>query len=106
MVKYNNVFFVNKIQSLGGVETYLWEIAKKYHKYDVVVAYEEADGKQLDRLRKLVRCIRVTEGKTIKAKRCFHAYEFDYNLVQADEYYQCIHANYEIQNLPPNISPS
>ena len=106
MVKYANVFFVHKIQALGGVETYLWEIAKKYHKYDVVVAYEEADGKQLDRLRKLVRCIRVIPSKPIQCKRCFHAYEFNYNLVQADEYYQCVHANYEIQNLPPNISPN
>ena len=31
MVKYANVFFVHCIQALGGVETYLWEIAKKYH---------------------------------------------------------------------------
>ena len=105
MVKYSNVFFVHCIQALGGVETYLWEIAKKYKDYDVVIAYQEADGKQLERLRKLVRCIRVTEGKPIECKRCFHAYEFDYNLVKADEYIQCIHANYEIQGLPVNISP-
>ena len=105
MVKYANVFFVHCIQQLGGVETYLWEIAKKYHEYDVVIAYQEADGRQLDRLRKLVRCIKVTEGKPIQAKKCFHAYEFNYNLVQADKYIQCIHANYEIQGLPPNISP-
>lgn len=103
MVKYANVFFVHSIQQLGGVETYLWEIAKKYHEYDIVVAYQEADGKQLARLRKLVRCIRA--NKTIYCKRCFHAYEFDMNLVVADEYIQCIHANYEIQGLPPNISP-
>lgn len=103
MVKYANVFFVHSIQQLGGVETYLWEIAKKYHEYDIVVAYQEADGKQLTRLRKLVRCIRV--NKPIYCKRCFHAYEFDMNLVVADEYIQCIHANYEIQGLPPNISP-
>ena len=103
MVKYANVFFVHCIQALGGVETYLWEIAKKYHEYDIVVAYQEADGKQLSRLRKLVRCIRV--NKPIQCKRCFHAYEFDMNLVQADEYIQCIHANYEIQGLPPNVSP-
>lgn len=103
MVKYANVFFVHSIQQLGGVETYLWEIAKKYHEYDIVVAYQEADGKQLARLRKLVRCIRV--NKPIYCKRCFHAYEFDMNLVVADEYIQCIHANYEIQGLPPNISP-
>ena len=105
MVKYSNVFHVHCIQALGGVETYLWEIAKKYKAYDIVVAYESADGKQLDRLRKLVRCIRVTENKPIECIRCFHAYEFNYNLVKADEYIQCIHANYEIQGLPPNISP-
>ena len=51
MVKYNNVFFVHTIQALGGVETYLWEIAKKYHEYDVVIAYREADAKQLERLK-------------------------------------------------------
>ena len=105
MVKYANVFFVHNIQQLGGVETYLWEIAKKYKDYDVVVAYQEADARQLERLRKLVRCIRVIKDKPIYAKRCFHAYEFDYSLVVSDEYIQCIHANYEIQGLPPNISP-
>lgn len=106
MVKYANVFFVHNIQQLGGVETYLWEIAKKYKDYDIVVAYQEADAKQLERLRKLVRCIRVSENHPIQCKRCFHAYEFNYNLVKADEYYQCIHANYKIQGLPPNISPN
>lgn len=106
MVKYANVFHVHCIQQLGGVETYLWEIAKKYHQYDIVVAYEEADYKQLERLRKLVRCVRVTENNPLVCKRCFHAYEFNYNLVKADEYIQCIHANYEIQGLPPNISPN
>ena len=55
MVKYANVFFVHCIQQLGGVETYLWEIAKRYHEYDVVIAYQEADSRQLDRIRKLVR---------------------------------------------------
>ena len=104
MVKYTNVFVVNKIQELGGVETYLWEIAKKYHTYDVVIAYKEADSKQLARLNKLVRCIRLS--KPIYCKRCFQAYEFEYNLVIADEYIQVIHANYEVQKLPPNISPN
>ena len=104
MVKYNNVFFVHTIQALGGVETYLWEIAKKYHEYDVVIAYREADGKQLERLKKLVKCIRVNQP--IYCKRCFHSYEFDYSLVVADEYIQCVHANYKIQKLPPNIAPN
>lgn len=103
MVKYANVFFVHGIQQLGGVETYLWEIAKKYHEYDIVVVYQEADAKQLSRLRKLVKCIKAS--KPIYCKRCFHAYEFDMNLVVADEYIQVIHANYEIQGLPPNVSP-
>ena len=103
MVKYANVFIVNKLQALGGVETYLWEIAKKYNAYDIVVAYKEADGKQLERLRKLVRCIRL--NKPIECKRCFQAYEFDMEMVKADEYINVAHANYEIQNLPVNISP-
>jgi len=102
MVKYANVFFVYNIQQLGGVETYLWEIAKKYHKYDVVVAYVEADGKQLARLKKLVRCVRV--NKPIYCKQCFFSYEFDFSLVVADEYIPVAHANYEVQGLPPCLS--
>lgn len=103
MVKYANVFMVHTIQALGGVETYLWEIAKKYKAYDVVIVYKEADAKQLDRLKKLVRCIRL--NKPIKCKRCFQAYEIDMTLIEADEYIQIAHANYEIQGLAPNISP-
>ena len=103
MVKYANVFWVHNIQALGGVETYLWEIAKKYHEYDIVVAFREADGKQLERLRKYVKCIRVNEP--IQCKQCFFSYEFDFNLVQADTYIPVVHANYEVQGLPPCISP-
>lgn len=103
MVKYANVFIVHSIQELGGVETYLWEIAKKYNAYDVVVAYTEANGKQLERLRKLVRCIKINQP--IECEQCFFAYEFNFDLVKADKYICVAHANYEIQNLPVCISP-
>lgn len=103
MVKYANVFFVYNIQALGGVETYVWEIAKKYHEYDVVIAYRNADAKQLERLQKLVKCIRINEP--IECKQCFFSYEFDFSLIKADKYIPVVHANYEVQGLPPCISP-
>ena len=103
-MKYANVFLLNNIQPIGGIETYLWELAKKYSAYDIVVAYKEADKKQLERLQSKIRCIKL--NKPIECKKCFMAYNVDTELVKADEYIQVIHANYEIQKLKPNTSPN
>ena len=53
-----NVFFFYNINSIGGVETFFWELAKKYHKkYDITVYYVTGDPKQISRLRQYVEVI-------------------------------------------------
>lgn len=97
---YGNVFFVNTILEIGGIETYLYEMAKKYHKYDITVMYKNGDTKQLNRLRKLVRVIR--KPSHVKCKKAFIPYEYDLDGVEFEELIQVIHANYKVQTMPPN----
>lgn len=100
MVEYGNVILCHGIGKIGGIETFFYELARKYGDYDITIAYAYGDEKQLRRLKKYVRCIRLT--KKIKCKRCFLMYSVSTEMVEAEEYIQLIHANYKIQNLPVN----
>ena len=104
-MKYNNVFYFANINSIGGVETFFYYLAKKYNKNDIVVLYKCADVKQLLRLSKYAKCI-YYDGTPIKCNKAFFSYTIDIiNNIVADEYIQIIHANYIEQNQTPNISP-
>lgn len=59
--KYTNVFYMNALGEIGGIETYIWEIAKKYKTWDITCIYKEAHPKQISRLRKLIRCVKFTD---------------------------------------------
>lgn len=77
----------------------MWEIAKKYYKYDITIFYDEADSFQLERLRKLVRCRKRKKGEVVKCKRAFFNFNTDMiEDVEAEEYYFVSHANYEELN--------
>lgn len=102
MVEYSNVLLCNGIGKIGGIETFFYELAKKYGDYDITIVYQYADEMQLRRLTKLVRCVRLTEK--IKCKKCFLMYGVPIDQVEADEYIQLIHANYKVQNLPINTN--
>ena len=95
-----NVLLCDGIGKIGGIETFFYELAKKYHKLDIAIVYISADTNQLRRLSKYVRCIRLT--KKIKCKKCFMMYNVGIDKIEADEYIQLIHANYKVQNMLPN----
>ena len=104
---YSNIFYFRKISAIGGTEVYLWEIAKKYSKYDITIFYDEADINQLKRLRQLVRCKKRTRGEIVKCKRAF----FNFNLDMIDEvestenFYAFVsHANFEEIGYKPPIN--
>jgi glycosyltransferase involved in cell wall biosynthesis len=100
---YTNIFYFDRINKIGGVETFFYEIAKKYCDKDITIFYSFGDLKQIQRLKKLVRVIKYT-GQKIKCKKAF----FNYNLkpidnIQAEKYYEIIHANYKDLGVYPNI---
>ena len=103
---YSNVFFFAYINKIGGVETMFWELARKYHQYDITIFYQSGDPQQLSRLKKYVRCVKFT-GQMIECKRAFFNYDIRpfIDHVKAENYYQIIHANYELQKLTPYIDP-
>ena len=52
MINHENIFFVSDINVIGGVETFLWEMVKKYQNYDIAVVYKTGNDKQINRLKK------------------------------------------------------
>lgn len=100
---YTNIFYFDRLNKIGGVETFFYEIAKKYCNNDITVFYSYGDLKQIQRLKKYIRVIKYT-GQNIKCKKAF----FNYSLkpidkIEAERYYEIIHANYKDLGIRPNV---
>lgn len=52
MIKHDNIIYARDISPIGGVETYVYELAKKYHKYDIAVVCRRIARVQKKRLQK------------------------------------------------------
>jgi glycosyltransferase involved in cell wall biosynthesis len=105
-MKYTNVFYIPHFNIIGGIETYIYELVKKYKNYDIVVVYSNptSDTKQINRLRKYVKVIKL--GKEIlECERLFIMYKCDLDRFKADYIIQITHADYKAQNLKPNLDP-
>lgn len=101
---YNNIFYFNKLNELGGTETYLYEIAKKYSDIDITIFYDEADKSQLERLRKYVRCKRHKPGMQIQCKKAFYSYSLNIiDDVEAEEHIFVCHGIYQELGIRPPI---
>lgn len=104
MIESNNIFYFKDINAIGGVETFLYNIANKYHDFDITVIYKTGDKKQIERLSKYVRCVKYT-GQHIKCKKAFLNYTIDIiDNIEADEYIQMIHTVYN-ENWKPYPHP-
>ena len=101
---FSNIFYFRRICAIGGTEQYLYEIAKKYHMYEITVFYDEADMYQLQRLRKFVRCRQRIPGQIVKCEKAFFNFNIDMiEDVEAKEYWFVSHANYEELGYKPPI---
>jgi glycosyltransferase involved in cell wall biosynthesis len=101
---YSNVFYIPHFNVIGGIETYMYELAKKYSKYDITVVYSDGDYKQIARLSKYVRVIKYN-GEKIKCKRLFIMYKCNLDIFETEYIIQITHADYKAQNLKPNKDP-
>lgn len=95
-MKYKNLFYYRHVNAIGGVETFFWEIAKKYGKdHDITLMYKTGDRKQLQRLRELIRVIQYPGG-IVQCEKAFFGYAHDaLDQIEADEYIQIIHADFK-----------
>ena len=97
-MEHKNIFYFSNINVIGGVEAFFHYLVKKYQDKDIVVYYKTADQKQLERLKKYIRCIKFN-GQHIKCEKAFFNYNPDIiEYVDANEYIQVIHADYKVQS--------
>lgn len=106
MIEANNIFYVSNFNAIGGIETFSYEMARKYKDFDIIVVYKTGDENQIKRLKKYVRVVKFNNQK-FKCKKAFFNYETDIiNNIEAEEYIQLIHALFKTQkNLTPRINP-
>lgn len=105
MKEYTNVYYFNHINTIGGIETFFYQLANKYGQYDITIICKTGDSKQIERLKKHVRVI-FYNGQTIKCKRAFFNYNIDIidNII-AEEYIQVLHGDYRALGIVPKSHP-
>ena len=81
-----NVFYMNKLSSIGGVESFFYYMSKLY---DIEVWYNEGDKEQVKRLAKNIPVYKY-KGKPIECDRLFSNYSFNASTT-AKEKYHIIH---------------
>ena len=100
---YKNLFYYKHVNVIGGVETFFYEIAKKYGKdHDITLLYQTGDPKQLQRLRELIRVVQYAGG-IVQCERAFFGYAQDIiDQIEAEEYIQVVHADFKDPYLSKN----
>ena len=103
IIEGTNVFYISNFNVIGGTETYIYELTRKYKDIDITVIYKTGHWKQIDRIAKNVRIVKY-HGEKIKCKKFFCNYQMDIiDNVEAEEYIQVIHAMYKTNKLKPTI---
>lgn len=64
-IRHKNIIYCRDISELGGVETYVYQLAKKYKDLDIAVVYKTIHPNQLKRLEKICYTYKHTNQKII-----------------------------------------
>ena len=94
MIKHDNIIYVRDIAPIGGVETYVYELVKKYRDLDIAVVCRRTDRNQKKRLQKYCKVYEF-KNEPIECKVAVINWDtsiLDY--IKADKVYQGIHADY------------
>ena len=102
-----NLFYFKSLNRIGGVETFFYQLAKKYGKdYDITIMYSDADPEQVKRLSEFVRVKKYKDGERVKCKRCFVAFNAGIlDFIDAEEYIQMLHGDYKSIGIIPDRHP-
>lgn len=102
---YENIFYFNYLNEIGGTEQFLYYLSCYYKNFVVFYKDKDSDIRQIDRLGDNVEVLRY-KGGILKCKRFFGNYNADIiDNVEAEEYIQVIHLNYKLQERTPRINP-
>ena len=93
---YNTVLFYSHVCRIGGVETFFYELARKYGDRDLTLLYKSGDPEQLRRVAQYIR-VKRWDGQPISCRQAIFGYSWeprDLDLIRAEEYIQVIHADF------------
>lgn len=91
-----NAYYFNTLISIGGIESHLYYIARKYGKYDITIFYQKGDANQLKRLKKYVRAIKITMKDTIECNNLFICFNREVlDIAKANKTYLVLHGDYK-----------
>lgn len=95
MIEHTNIIYMPNISALGGIETYVYELAKKYGDYDIAVVSKKCDPQQAKRIRKYCK-LYIWNGEKIKCDVAIINYNQDIipYINKEAKIYQTIHADY------------
>jgi len=104
-IVHDNILYIRDFSEIGGVETFIWEMVKKYKDRDIAVVYKSAHPNQLKRVRRFCRAYQHTNQK-INCKVAIINYDtsiIDYitsdiwkeNAKKDEGIIQVIHGDYE-----------
>lgn len=95
VIKHTNILYMPNISALGGIETYVYEVIKKYKDLDIAVVSKNCDSTQAKRIKKLCPLYIHTNQK-IECKVAVINYDVSIiNYINKDaKIYQTIHGDY------------
>ena len=95
-IKHKNIVYIRDLSKLGGVETFTYEVIKKYHNYDIAVVYVSADNEQIKRIAKYCPVYKHTDQK-IECEVAIINYDISIIpfICENAKIYQVIHGDYE-----------
>lgn len=95
MIEHANIIWLRTIDGLGGLETYVYELVKKYHNYDIAVVCDYCDYNQRLRLEKYCR-VYIHNRQKINCKVCITNYDISIipYLNEDAKIYETIHGDY------------
>lgn len=95
LIKCTNLYYFRVISQIGGIETFFYQLAKKYKDIDLVIVYNTADPLQLARLKRYVKCIKFS-NQHFECEKAFFNFNTDIiDNVKAKDYTLVIHGDYE-----------
>ena len=96
MIEHENIIYISYISEIGGVETFAYELAKKYKDRDVAVVCKTIDKNQLKRFSEICWVYRHTD-QVIRCKTAIINYDVSIinYIEEGADIYQTIHADYE-----------
>lgn len=105
---YSNIIYFDNINLIGGTESFMYYLGRKYNDLDITIYCKFGDEKQIARLRKYVRVLIYQKGVKLQCKKAFINYYIDpcvMDTIEADEYIQIIHTNYKKQEMTFKANP-